>query len=238
MAADTSGDHGEPPRAWVEEFLANEDSLRRILDEVHEQHLLGEHETARERLRSLAAAEDEVFRVVALTALDADNFYDDLRAQYDDEPAPLDPLETFGERYRDLAPELELVFVESAHGYYNPDPSMTRRLRYSNALNMPRLSFDLYSGRSELCSFEHPPSQALGLAGLIVDGVAELLEQAAANDDDVSPTELARAESIVADLRDGVERVEEQLETADEAQSDGETDRRDDYDSYQDWGVY
>lgn len=240
MAIDSGDEDTEPPRVWVERLQANRESIQRILDEVHEQQLLGEHETVREQLRSLASAQKGVFHVITLVVLEVDGFYEDLRAQYrDEESPPVEELEALGERYASLASEIELTFVEMVNGYHNPGPSTARRLRYSESMNMPKLAFDIYSGDVFLSRFEHPPSQALTLAGLIVDGVAELLEEVDTNNDEISPAELERAESVVQQFEGDLNRVREYLESAAEAEMDGEPVKpEEDPDRYQDWGVY
>jgi hypothetical protein len=146
------------------------------MDEVQRKQLLGEYETARERLRSFSKAQTGIFRTVSLVTLDVEQFYEDLRNQYGgEETAPIEELKQFGSRYESLRSELELTLFEVLHGYHNPKPSVSRQFRYSKSTNMPRLEFDIYSGNVDLCTFEHPPSQALTLAGLIVDGVGNLL---------------------------------------------------------------
>ncbi|WP_139043023.1 hypothetical protein [Halorubrum tropicale] len=120
----TESDDWGPPRNVVERFLRNEESLRRILDEVHEKQMLGDYEAAREQLRSLAGEENKVFQVAVFTVLEIERFYDDLKEQYKDDSAPIEELELFGKRYQYLSSELELVFAESTYSYYNPSLSV------------------------------------------------------------------------------------------------------------------
>jgi hypothetical protein len=237
MSSNSDDSTSQPPRSWVEQFISSENSVRRVLDEVQEQYLIGEYKTAREQLRSLARTESDLFRVAALAVLDADGFYEDLRDQYDEMSPPVDTLESFGSQYADISEEFELVFRELAQGFYNPSPSVARQFRYSEPMSLPRLAFDLYSADLKLCQFEHPPSQALILAGLVVDGVAELLEKTNTNNDEVAQSEIDRAQSIIEQVSQDVEPVGEQLEAVDDVPLD-ETNNRNDYDTYQDPGVY
>lgn len=227
----------EPPRTWVEELIESEESVRNVLDEIHEQHLLGNYETVRERLRAFAEAESGIFRVISFAALDVESFYDDLAEQYDDEP-PQQTLKEIGQRYEPLRSELELVFAETFHGYHNPSPSMIRQLRYSESTNMPRLAFEVYSGDVELSRFDYPPSQALTLAGLIIEGVGELLEQATTNADKISARELERSSAVHEQIEADLQHVQDYLPKTDTSETDSALAEFDDDDRYGDWGVY
>lgn len=67
--SDTESDDWGQPRSLVELFLRNEESLRRILDEVHEKQMLGDYEAAREQLRSLAVKRTKCFRSLSSLCL-------------------------------------------------------------------------------------------------------------------------------------------------------------------------
>ena len=236
--SDTESDDWGPPRNLVERFLRNEESLRRILDEVHENQMLGEYGAAREQLRSLAGEENQVFQVAVFTVLEMEQFYEDLKEQYEAESPPIEDLKSFGDRYRDLASELELVFTESTYSYYNPSPSITRGLRYSDSVNIPRLALEVYSGETRLCEFEHPPSQALILAGSVVDAVADLFETVDEHDDEIAPKELDRTESVIQQLVSDVERVTDQVDEFEDQSTSNSDKNSEGYDEYQDWGIY
>ncbi len=227
----------EPPqqREWVEAFFKHEPSIRGLLDELEEERLLGNHDTVRDQLRSFAQAHDGVFRVVALSVLDVDPFYTDLQAQYDVATAPIEELQAFGSDYHLLEEPLELVFLEEIYGYYNPSPSVARRWRYDESRQMPRVAIELYSGEVSVGEFEQPPGQALTVAGLIIDSVAELLERANSHDDPITTGELDRVTELCEELTRDIERMETATAQAKETQDNTEAT---DPDPYNDRGVY
>lgn len=220
----------EAPRRWVAEFHDSEPEVRGVLDDVREQHLLGEHEEVRERLRAFAAAEDGIFRLVALAVLDVDAFYEDLAAQYDDGEAPTEELRALASAYGRLEEEFELVLSEQMNELRNPRPSLRRGFRYSPSTNMPRLDYDVYSGAVKLCQFVHPPSHALMLARAIVASTTELLERVEENDDEVAEYERERLAAVHEDLADAVAAMDDLV--ADPDADDAEAD------IYEDWSFY
>jgi hypothetical protein len=225
----------ELPRRWVDEYFANEESVQRLLDETRELHLLGEHDQVRERLRAFAAAERGLFQVVAYTVLDVDRFYADVEAQYDS--PPLEELRALGRTYDPLSSEFEVILTEQLHDLHNPKPRIRRVFRYSEAQELPRLEYDVLSGEVQLCELAHTPSQALILAGLIVDNVGQLLDRVVENDDDLATAEHERLAQIVSELTTDLEHLTAVVdrfegETMAPAGDDG------DGEVYEDWSFY
>jgi len=167
-----------------------------------------------------------------------ERFYDDLKEQYKDESAPVEEVQSFGNRYQDLSSELEFVFAESTYSYYNPSPSITRGLRYSDSMNIPKLELDVCSEEIRLCKFEHPPSQVLMLADSIIDAVADLLEAVDEHDDEIASEELDRTESVVRHLVSDVDRVTDQVDDLEDISAVNSDKNGESYDEYQDWGIY
>ena len=209
-----------------------------MLDDLREEHLLGEYGRVRDRLRTFAEAEDGIFRVIAFTLLDIETFYEDLEAQYgDDESAPTEDLRALGEEYDRLSAEFELVFAERTHELQNPMPVLRRGFRYSEAISLPRLDYDLYSGDVKLCQFIHPPSQALMLARGVVTSTCDLLERVEENNDDISETERERLAMVYANLEEELSRMETYVDRGDEepVADDGSLEE---VEAYHDWSFY
>ncbi|WP_161596587.1 hypothetical protein [Salinigranum halophilum] len=231
---DTAG----PPRRWVESFYDSETEVRSVLDDLREEHLLGEYGTVRNRLRAFAEAEDGIFRIVAFTLLDIETFYEDLESQYgEDQSAPTDDLRALGAEYDRLSDEFELVFAERTHELQNPMPVLRRGFRYSEGLSLPRLDYDLYSGNVKLCQFIHPPSQALMLARGVVASTCDLLERVAENNDDISETERERLAMVYENLEEELSRMEVYVDRGDE-ESLTDVDSSEEVEAYHDWSFY
>lgn len=241
--ADTDQGETGPPRSWVEDFYASEREVRNVLDETRDDHLLGEYETVRERLRAFARAEEGIFRVVALSVAGIDAFFDDVESQYGDgeERAPTTDLRALGTEYDRLSTPLELVLAEETKELHNPSPMLRYGFGYSASSGLPRLKYDLYSGDVPLCEFVHPPSQALTLARNVVDSTCELLERVAENEDEVSEVERRRLGVVYEYLSRDVERlgtVVDAPETAFDGDEDPAEDDPRDAGGFEDWSFY
>jgi hypothetical protein len=222
----------EPPRSWVEAFFDSEAEIRGVLEDVREAHLLGDHETVREKLRAFAQAENGIFRIVALVVLDAETFYTDLEEQYAEETPPTEELQAIGSEFDRLADDLELVFSEQMNQFQNPRPGLRRGFRYSEETKLPRLDYDVYSGEVKLCQFVHPPSQALVLVQSILYSTRKLLEQVDANGDPIAEGERERIANMHDHLSEELAEMEAYVEAPPEDERDTELDPFDDWSFY------
>jgi hypothetical protein len=80
----------EPPRSFVEPFLARERAAREVLDELSADLLVGEAEAVRERLRELAETDHGTFLTCCLCCNGNDQFFADAAEQIPTTGAPTD----------------------------------------------------------------------------------------------------------------------------------------------------
>ncbi|WP_311172045.1 hypothetical protein [Halobellus ordinarius] len=224
-------DAADPPRAWVESFHESEAEVRDVLDGIREQHLLGETEAVRERLRAFGEAEPGIFRLIALVTIDIETVYDDLAEQYDDGEAPTEELRALGREYQRLSDEIELVFAEQTQDLRNPMPQVKCAFRYSESIKLPRLGYDVYSGDVRLCEFAHPPSQALMFARTLLASTRELLQRVDANDDEIAANERERLAYVYESLTDELEALDGYV-TQGTDESPAETNAQEVYDDW------
>jgi hypothetical protein len=120
MTGDDADAEPEPPRSFVEPFLARERAAREVLDELSADLLMGKPRPSGRRLRELAAADHGTFLTCCLCCNGNDQFLADIAERFDDDTA--DRLRELGERYDGLTDEFRIVRDEVDMGRRTPSP--------------------------------------------------------------------------------------------------------------------
>jgi hypothetical protein len=196
----------EPPRSFVEPFLARERAAREVLDELSADLLVGEAEAVRERLRELAETDHGTFLTCCLCCNGNDQFFADVAEQFDDDTA--DRLRELGETYEGLADEFRIVRDEVDMGRENPITRVGFSGSYREREQVPLIRYQLYSGEVELLASRESPDEVLQVASFLVGATSDTLENAVEHEDTVNTEEL----SDLLDRRDDLERRLGELE--------------------------
>jgi len=197
-------DSAEMPGALVEEFLQRERGTRALLDEFEKLSIEGEHERLRERVRTFADANQEVFYTVALALTGSEHFYADVEGQLGVEPA--DKLRELAGTYPTLSEPFSLVRMEVSNDRHNPITGMDVTTSYHSEEEVPLVAYTAYSGGVDLYDFRGSPQELLQSASYLVQATNDALEAALQQDHSVNTDELSelidRREALESELND------------------------------------
>lgn len=204
-------DSEEVPRVLVEEFLAREEAVRALLDDLARLALEGDHEAVRERVRNLAEHNRQVFYAVALGLTRSEQFYGDVEAQLGAEAA--DALRDVGEGYPSLAEPFGVVRTEQTRDRHNPVTELEATTTYLADEEVPAIRYTPKSGAVDLHTGTGSPEEVLAFASYLVQATTDALDSALERDYSVNTEELSglidRQEELEAELHALRDRTDE-----------------------------
>lgn len=195
-------DSQEMPGVLVEEYLERERGTLALLDELEKLSIEGEHGELRERVRSFARTNQEVFYTIALSLTGSKQFFGDVESQLGVEPA--DKLRELSETYPTLAEPFSLVRMEISNDRHNPLTGLDVTTTYHAEEEVPLVSYSAYSGGVELYEYRGSPQEVLQSASYLVQATNDSLEAALQNNHSVNTDELS-------ELIDRREKLESEL---------------------------
>jgi len=205
-------DGGEMPGALVEEYLQRERGTRALLDELEKLSIEGETEALRDRVRTFAENNQEVFYTVALALTGSKHFYGDVESQLGVGPA--DKLRDLAETYPSLAEPFSLVRMEVSNERRNPITGFDVTTTYHAEEEVPIVGYTAFSGEVELYDHRGSPQEVLQTASYLVQATNDSLEAALTQNHSVNTDELSelidrheKLESELNALRDHIDEL-------------------------------
>lgn len=205
-------DSQEMPGVLVEEYLQRERGTLALLDDLEKLSVEGEHERIRERIRTFADTNREVFFTVALSLTGSKQFFGDVEAQLGVGPA--DKLRSLAETYPSLSEPFNLVRMEVSNDRQNPVTGLDVTTTYNQEEETPLVGYTAYSGDLELYDFRGSPQEVLQTAAFLVQATNESLEAALQQNHSVNTDELSELidrhehlESELNALRDHIDEL-------------------------------
>jgi polyhydroxyalkanoate synthesis regulator phasin len=200
----------EMPGAIVEEFLQREGGTRRLLDELEQLAIEGDHEAVRTRIREFAEHSRSTFFAVALALTNSKHFFGDVEAQLGVGAA--DRLRDIAETYPTLAEPFGLVRMEVSSDRKNPMTGMDVTTSYHAEEEVPLIAYTAHSGEMVLTESRGSPQEVLQSASYLVQATNDALEAALDQDHSVNTDELSelidrreQLESELSILRDRID---------------------------------
>jgi len=197
-------DSQEMPGALVEEYLQRERGTRSLLDELEKLSIEGEHEALRDRVRTFAENNQEVFYTVALALTGSKHFYGDVESQLGVGPA--DKLRELAETYPSLSEPFSLVRMEVSNERRNPITGFDVTTTYHAEEEVPIVGYTAHSGDMDLYDYRGSPQEVLQTASYLVQATNDSLEAALQQNHSVNTDELS-------ELIDRHEKLESELNT-------------------------
>lgn len=205
-------DPSEMPGAVVREFLAREDGVRALLDDLDKLALEGRHDEVRERIRTFASENQPVFFTVALALTGSKHFFGDVESQLGVGPA--DRLRDLSETYPALAEPFSLVRMEISGDRHNPVTGLDVTTSYHGEEQVPMVAYTAHSGETELYDAKSSPQEVLQTATFLVQATNDALDAALDGDHPVNTDELSELidrreelESELSVLRDRLDDI-------------------------------
>lgn len=195
-------DSQEMPGALVEAYLDRERGALSLLDELEQLSIQGEHERTRERIRTFAENEQQVFYTVALALTGSEKFFGDVESQLGVEPA--DKLRELADTYPGLTEPFNLVRMEVSNDRYNPLTGLDVTTTYHSQEEVPLVAYTAHSGSVDLYEYRGSPQEVLQSASYLVQATNDSLEAALQQDHSVNTDELG-------ELIDRREKLESEL---------------------------
>jgi len=205
-------DSREMPGALVEEYLQRERGTRALLDELEKLSIEGEHARLRDRIRTFAENNQEVFYTVALALTGSKHFYGDVESQLSVGPA--DKLRDLAETYPSLAEPFSLVRMEVSNERRNPITGFDVTTTYHAEEEVPIVAYTARSGDLELYDHRGSPQEVLQTASYLAQATNDSLEAALQQHHSVNTDELSELidrhetlESELNELRDHIDEL-------------------------------
>jgi len=195
-------ERGDMPGALVEEYLQRERGTLALLDELEKLSIEGEYGQLRERIRTFARNNQEVFYTVALALTGSEHFFGDVESQLGGEPA--DKLRGLAETYPSLSEPFSLVRMEISNERHNPLTGLDVTTTYHSEEEIPLVAYTAYSGGVDLFEYRGSPAEVLQSATYLVQATNDSLEAALRKDHSVNTDELS-------ELIDRREKLESEL---------------------------
>jgi len=203
---------GEMPGALVEEYLQRERGTHTLLDEFEKLSIEGSHEELRDRIRTFAENNQEVFYTVALALTGSKQFYGDVESQLGIGPA--DKLRDLAETYPSLAEPFSLVRMEVSNDRRNPITGFDVTTTYHADEEVPIIAYTASSGDLDLFDYRGSPQEVLQTASYLLQATNDSLEAALQQNHSVNTDELSELidrhetlESELAALRDHIDEL-------------------------------
>ena len=203
---------GEMPGALVEEYLQRERGTRALLDEFEKLSIEGSHEELRDRIRTFAENNQEVFYTVALALTGSKHFYGDVESQLGVGPA--DKLRDLAETYPSLAEPFSLVRMEVSNDRRNPITGFDVTTTYHAEEEVPIIAYTATSGDLDLFDYRGSPQEVLQTASYLLQATNDSLEAALHQNHSVNTDELSELidrhetlESELNELRDHIDEL-------------------------------
>jgi hypothetical protein len=205
-------DSTEMPGALVEEYLQRERGTLALLDELEKLSIEGEHEQLRDRIRTFAESNQEVFFTVALALTGSKHFYGDVESQLGVGSA--DKLRDLAETYPSLAEPFQLVRMEVSSDRRNPITGLDVTTSYHAEEEVPLVAYTTHSGEVDLYDYRGSPQEVLQTATYLVQATNDSLEAALQQNHSVNTDELSelidrheQLESELNALRDHIDEL-------------------------------
>ena len=195
-------DSQDMPGALVEEFLQRERGTLALLDELEKLSIEGEYDQLRERIRTFAQNNQEVFYTVALALTGSEHFFGDVESQLGGESA--DKLRELADTYPSLSEPFSLVRMEISNERHNPLTGLDVTTTYHSEEEVPLVAYTAYSGGVDLFEYRGSPQEVLQSASYLVQATNDSLEAALREDHSVNTDELS-------ELIDRREKLESEL---------------------------
>ena len=185
-------------------YEERERGVRALLDDLDRAALEGNHSEVRERIRTFADEEREVFLAVALALAGTEEFFEQVERERTQEVATA--LETIGEEYPSLSDPFRLVRLEVSKERTNPITSIDVVTAYDTDRETPLVGYTVSTGDVELYEHRGTPQEVLDVAAYIVQGTNDSLTAALEGGHSVNTDELSG-------LIDSHQKLESQLNT-------------------------
>lgn len=205
-------DSQDMPGALVEEYLQCERGTRSLLDELEKLSIEGQHEELRERVRTFAENNQEVFYTVALALTGSKHFFGDVESQLGVEPA--DKLRDLADTYPTLAEPFNIVRMEVSNNRQNPLTTLDVTTTYDQEQEVPLVGYTAYSGNVSLYEYQGSPQEVLQSANYLVQATNDSLEASLRQNHSVNTDELSelidrheKLESELNILRDHIDEL-------------------------------
>jgi hypothetical protein len=205
-------DSQDMPGALVEEYLQRERGTRALLDELEKLSIEGEDEKLRERVRTFADNNQEVFYTVALALTNSKHFFGDVESQLGIGPA--DKLRDLADTYPSLAEPFSLVRMEVSNERRNPITGFDITTTYHAEEEVPIVGYTAFSGNVELYDHRGSPQEVLQTASYLVQATNDSLEASLKQNHSVNTDELSelidrheKLESELNALRDHIDEL-------------------------------
>jgi hypothetical protein len=205
-------DSQDMPGALVEEYLQRERGTRALLDELEKLSIEGEDEKLRERVRTFADNNQEVFYTVALALTNSKHFFGDVESQLGIGPA--DKLRDLADTYPSLAEPFSLVRMEGSNERRNPITGFDITTTYHAEEEVPIVGYTAFSGNVELYDHRGSPQEVLQTASYLVQATNDSLEASLQKNHSVNTDELSelidrheKLESELNALRDHIDEL-------------------------------
>jgi len=205
-------DSQDMPGALVEEYLQRERGTRALLDELEKLSIEGEDDELRERVRTFADSNQEVFYTVALALTGSKHFFGDVESQLGVGPA--DKLRDLADTYPSLAEPFSLVRMEVSNERRNPITGFDVTTTYHAEEEVPIVGYTAFSGNVDLYDHRGSPQEVLQTASYLVQATNDSLEAALKQNHSVNTDELSelidrreKLESELNALRDHIDEL-------------------------------
>jgi len=205
-------DSQDMPGALVEEYLQRERGTRALLDELEKLSIEGKDEQLRERIRTFADNNQEVFYTVALALTNSKHFFGDVESQLGVGPA--DKLRDLADTYPSLAEPFSLIRMEVSNERRNPITGFDVTTTYHAEEEVPIVGYTAFSGNVELYDHRGSPQEVLQTASYLVQATNDSLEASLKQNHSVNTDELSelidrheKLESELNALRDHIDQL-------------------------------
>lgn len=200
------------PGAIVEEYLRSERGTHALLDELEKLSIEGRYDELRDRIRTFANENREVFYTVALALTDSKHFFGDVESQLGVGPA--DKLRDLADTYPRLAEPFSLVRMEVSNERHNPITNLDVTTTYNADQEVPLVNYTVRSGDYDLFEYRGSPQEVLQTASYLVQATNDSLEAALEQNHSVNTDELSelidrheKLESEMNTLRDHIDEL-------------------------------
>lgn len=204
----TSDAEAQNPSAAVamgEKIIERESEIRRLLERLSQQALVGDRTELRGKLRRLASRDASLLRGLTFTLQSHDQYFTDLEsADFED----LDTLRELQSEFESLSEEFFLVTFEEITGGHNVMPEVKSHVTGAKDGEGALLTSTIHSGDMELATFRLPATHTLKLAEKLLDHATQFLDDV--GEDALVASNQENLALVVEELAEHVERLEAQ----------------------------
>ena len=177
------------PAAAVDAYRQHRQGTQALLADLEGAILEGNHSEVRDRVRSFARENRDVFVAVTLSLTGTEGFFHEVENHIGEEEA--EDLRELGEQYESLADVFHLVRLEVTKERRNPVTSIDVRTAYSTRQERPVVGYTISSGDVELFESQGTTTEVLQTAGYLLQAANDSLSAALADGHSVNTDELS-----------------------------------------------